>query len=153
MAGFLDTDISSLKGVGPQRAKLFQKLGVADVGGLLRLYPRDYQDWSCPLAIAEAPLDELCVVRAQIVGTPTVTQIKGGRLVIHASADDGQSPLRLTFFNNRYIPRLLLPGHTYLFRGKMTRGRSVYSMTAPDFTAEEKAGSFVPVYPSPRAFP
>lgn len=148
MAGFLDTDISSLKGVGPQRAKLFQKLGAADVGGLLRLYPRDYQDWSCPLAIAEAPSDELCVVRAQIVEIPTVTQIKGGRLVIHASADDGQSPLRLTFFNNRYIPRLLLPGHTYLFRGKMTRGRSVYSMTAPDFIAEEKAGSFVPVYPS-----
>lgn len=148
MSSCFHTSISALKGVGAQRAKLFQKLGVLSLGGLLRLYPRDYQDWSSPLAIAEAPADQLCVVRAQITGAPTVTRVKGNRLVIHAAADDGQSVLRLTFFNNRYIPRLLLPGHTYLFRGRLTRGRSACAMTAPDFVEEGKAQGFVPVYPS-----
>ena len=74
MSSCFHTSISALKGVGAQRAKLFQKLGVHSLGGLLRLYPRDYRDWSSPLAIAEAPADQLCVVRAQITGAPTVTR-------------------------------------------------------------------------------
>ena len=32
--------IQELKGVGPKRAKLFERIGAPSVGALLRLYPR-----------------------------------------------------------------------------------------------------------------
>ena len=40
MSSLFELDIQNCKGVGPQRAKLFRKLGVPTVGDLLRLYPR-----------------------------------------------------------------------------------------------------------------
>ena len=40
--------IQELKGVGPKRAKLFEKIGAPSVGAMLRLYPRAYQDMTAP---------------------------------------------------------------------------------------------------------
>ena len=37
MSSLFELDIQNCKGVGPQRAKLFRKLGVPTVGDLLRL--------------------------------------------------------------------------------------------------------------------
>ena len=61
-----DMDIQKLKGVGKKRAELFGKLGAPTVGDLLRLYPRDYQDWSGVTPISDAGTDEVCVVRGEI---------------------------------------------------------------------------------------
>lgn len=144
----LNQPVSSLKGVGAKRAELFAKLGAASLKDLLHLYPRDYQDWSSPLPIAEAPLDTLCVIRAQVVAAPSVAFAPGSRLIIRITATDGESDVKLTFFNNRYIPNLLLPGHVYLFRGKLSKFRGAWAMTAPDFTAESPSVGIVPVYPS-----
>lgn len=63
--GFPD-NIKYLKGVGEKRAELYQKLGVQSVGALLRLYPRDYLDFTSPYSVSDAPRDTPCVVRAQI---------------------------------------------------------------------------------------
>lgn len=38
----LDTSIRYIKGVGPAKAKLFNKLGVFTVEDLLNYFPRDY---------------------------------------------------------------------------------------------------------------
>ena len=40
----LDAPLTSLPGIGPQRAALFARLNVRTVGELLRLYPRTYED-------------------------------------------------------------------------------------------------------------
>ena len=59
MPSLFETDIRKLKGVGEKRAALFAKLGAPTVGDLLRLYPRDYQDWSEVTPISEAGIDEV----------------------------------------------------------------------------------------------
>ena len=51
MSSLFEKEIQELKGVGEKRVKLFQKLGVPTVGALLRFYPRNYENWSCPLPI------------------------------------------------------------------------------------------------------
>lgn len=38
----LDTPIQYVKGIGPNRAKLFNKLGIFTVQDLLEHYPREY---------------------------------------------------------------------------------------------------------------
>ena len=147
MPSLFDLPIQNLKGVGAKRALLFEKIGAPTVGALLRLYPRDYQDWSQPLPIAQAPLDQLCVVRGVLVRKPAETRIPGGRLMTRCTITDGESDLRLTFFNNKYIPRLLEEGRGYLFRGKIS-SRGGRSMISPEFIPEEKGAAIVPVYPA-----
>ncbi len=140
--------IERLKGVGEKRGELFRRLGVETAWDLLRFYPRDYQDWSQTFPIDEAPRDQLCVVRAKVISAPSMTRVKGGKLLFRLAVTDGDTDLHLTFFNNRYIDRLLLPGKTYLFRGKLGFSAGKYSMTMPEFAAEEKAHGITPVYSS-----
>ena len=42
----IDDPITSVKGIGKIRASYFEKMGVFTVGDLIRLYPRDYLDYS-----------------------------------------------------------------------------------------------------------
>lgn len=52
----LDTPVQYIKGVGPTRAKLFNKLGVFTVRDLLEYYPRE---WVFPIDNIEERLVEI----------------------------------------------------------------------------------------------
>ncbi len=148
MSSLFAMDIQKLKGVGQKRGQLFEKLGAPTVGDLLRLYPRDYQDWTERLPIAQAPLGEVCVVRAEVLRVPSQVRLPGGKLLFRTTATDGETDMQLTFFNNRYIPKLLEEGRTYLFRGKMQRVKGSSAMTSPEFVPEEREQEIVPIYPA-----
>lgn len=148
MPSLFQVDIRKLKGVGEKRARLFAKLGAPTVGDLLRLYPRDYQDWTQVTPIADAPLDEVCVVRGEVLAPPTETRIRGGKLMYRCTVTDGEADMKLTFFNNRYIPSLLKEGETYLFRGRVGSQGRYPAMAAPEFVPEGRGAEIVPVYPA-----
>ncbi len=143
-----DMDIQKLKGVGKKRAELFGKLGAPTVGDLLRLYPRDYQDWSGVTPISDAGTDEVCVVRGEVVAPPTEQRIRGGKLMHRCTVTDGEADMRLTFFNNRYIPGLLKEGETYLFRGRVSYTGRTPAMVSPEFSPEDRSAEIVPIYPA-----
>lgn len=148
MPSLFDMDIRRLKGVGEKKAVLFAKLGAPTVGDLLRLYPRDYQDWSEVCPIAQATEDEVCVVKGEVLQTPSETRIRGGKLVVRCTVTDGEADLKLTFFNNRYIPMLLKEGETYLFRGKVTFTGKSPGMLSPEFVPVDRETEIVPIYPA-----
>ena len=108
MSSLFELDIQNCKGVGPQRAKLFRKLGVPTVGDLLRLYPRAYEDWSQHCLIRDTTLNEVAVVKATVLRRPTEHRVKGGKLLYKTTVTDGDSDMALTFFNNKYIPLSLI---------------------------------------------
>ena len=140
MSSLFELDIQNCKGVGPQRAKLFRKLGVPTVGDLLRLYPRAYEDWSQHCLIRDTSLNEVAVVKATVLRRPTEHRVKGGKLLYKTTVTDGDNDMALTFFNNKYIPTLLREGETYLFRGKVTGTFLRREMLAPGKGALHPAG-------------
>ena len=148
MSSLFELDHQNCKGVGPQRAKLFRKLGVPTVGDLLRLYPRAYEDWSQHCLIRDTTLNEVAVVKATVLRRPTEHRVKGGKLLYKTTVTDGDSDMALTFFNNKYIPTLLREGETYLFRGKVTGTFLRREMLAPEFLPQAKGLSIQPVYPA-----
>ena len=85
MASLFETDIRRLRGVGEKRAQLFAKLGAPTVGDLLRLYPRDYQDWTELTPIADLQEGDISVVRGEVLAPPTEQRIRGGKLMHRAS--------------------------------------------------------------------
>ncbi|PWM21550.1 MAG: ATP-dependent DNA helicase RecG [Collinsella tanakaei] len=146
MASLFEMDLQNVKGVGPKRAELFAKLGIHSAGALLRFYPRAYEDWSSPLPIASAPLENICVIRAFVLHRPTEQRIRKGMTLYKTKVTDGVSDLSLTYFNNPYICDLLQEGKEYLFRGKLTGTLLRREMSAPDFLPADKASPIRPVY-------
>ncbi len=147
MPSLFEKDISTLKGVGPKRAALFQKLGVPTVGDLLRLYPRTYEDWRDTVPIRSTLLNEVNIVKATVLRRPVEQRIRGGMTLYKTTVTDGEDDMQLTFFNNKYVMNLLEEGAVYAFRGKVTGTFTRREMTSPEFVPESRMQDMVPVYP------
>ncbi len=139
-------DICYLKGIGPNRAKLFNKLDVYTVKDLINFYPRTYINWADVKAIDETELDEICVIKATVHDKPSIRMIAGGKQIAKVTVSDDSGDINLTFFNNKYIPMLLKEGETYLFRAKVTGNKRRKEMLSPEFMQESKAVELVPIY-------
>lgn len=142
-----DDDIQYLKGVGPQRAAKFAKLGIKTAGDLLLLYPRNYIDYSQPVPIAAAPYDVPCTVRAEVLSKTGGQRIHGGRQMFKVHCADDTAGLTLTFFNNPYAVNKLEVGKQYLFYGKVGGGFAGRDMVAPTFLPADTNAPLTAVYP------
>ena len=143
------------KGVGEKRAELFEKLGVDSSDALLRYYPREYEDWSNCVSVDEAKAnsEEVCCIRATVSSQVSSVRLRGNLTLYSARAvDDEGKSFRVTFFNNPYIPKMLVKGSVYIFRGKLTSGRNGTEMSSPMFDSEE-CGRIVPVYRATQGLP
>ena len=145
------------KGVGEKRAQLFEKLGVDSSDALLRYYPREYEDWSNCISVEEAKANaeggEVCCIRAIISSQVRSVRLKGNRMLYSARAvDDEGKGFRVTFFNNPYIPKMLVQGSQYIFRGKLFVGSNGAEMTSPMFDSADCA-KIIPVYRATEGLP
>ncbi|MBQ5544214.1 MAG: ATP-dependent DNA helicase RecG [Clostridia bacterium] len=157
MSTMISKPLSNYKGVGGKRAELFNKLGVGSSDALLRYYPREYEDWSDCVSVAEAKAcaesGEICCIRATVTSQVQSVFLRGGKTLYMARAVDGEGkPFRLTFFNNSYIPRMLVKGSEYTFRGKLVMGRNGAEMASPAFS-ENPSPRLVPVYRATEGLP
>lgn len=116
----VDTPIQYLKGVGPSRAKLFEKLSIFTLGDLLCHYPRKYIDYTTPYEIATAPYETACVIKAEVFAKQPSRRLSGGRSLIRVTAGDGTACLELSWFNNPYAAQKLELGTAYYFEGIAT---------------------------------
>ena len=145
------------KGVGEKRAELFAKLGVGSSDALLRYYPREYEDWSDCVSVdtakANAESGEICCIRAT-VAAPVRSVFLSGRRTLYSTraVDDEGKGFRLTFFNNPYIPKMLVQGSEYSFRGKLFVGSNGAEMTSPAFESGA-CDKIIPVYRATEGLP
>ncbi len=142
----LDSDIQYLKGVGERRAGLLKRLGVTTVGGLLRFYPRAYEDWSHIVAIDEAPYDVPCCVKAIVDSKPTGDLIRKGLTIYRTDVTDGKSIMRVTIFNSRYTADKLRAGEEYLFFGRVTGNLWGREMNSPAVEKAQGGDRIRPIY-------
>ena len=68
----LTTQIQYLKGIGPAKAKLFDKLEIATVEDLLHYYPRTYQDRRLGSTPNEYNSDSLVVFKGRVLRTQEI---------------------------------------------------------------------------------
>ena len=146
----LTSPLTALRGIGPQKAKVFEKLEIRTLGDLLRFYPRSYDDRREIRKIADLVPGENACVAAMIASAPTLAHIRRGMDLIKARAVDETGVLELTFFNQSWLKNSLQVGQTYLFYGRAEGSLLRKSMAAPIVEREglgERAGRIVPIYP------
>ncbi len=138
--------------VGDRTAKeLTSRLGVHTVEDLLRHYPRRYYE--------RGELTDLSGLRAgeQATVQATVASVSGRQLraklhKLDVVVTDGHRRLTLTFFNKRYLDKMLPPGTEALFAGTVEAFRGRLTLTNPEVSvgddADSFAGGLLPVYPA-----
>ncbi len=146
----LSTDVRYIKGVGEQRAKALNRLGIYTLRDLIAWFPRRYEDRTQTRRIADLTEGETACVAAMVAAPPTVTHVRKGMDLVKLRAVDESGVLDVTFFNQTWLKDRLQPGETYIFCGKAEGAHQRRKMTAPIVEPEglrEATGRIVPVYP------
>lgn len=140
-------DIKNIKGVGEARATAFRSVGVSTVGELLRFYPRAYEDWSKITPISQCIIGENVCIKGTVMFPVKNERVRGGMLIAKATVTDGDDVFAATFFNNKYIDKMLKSGEEYLFYGKLTLGKfSAREMVSPMFIKASQKMEIRPIY-------
>lgn len=140
-------DIKYVKGVGEARSEGFRSLGVSTVGELLRFYPRAYEDWSNIVPISQCVIGENACIKGTVMFPVKNERVRGGMLIAKATVTDGDDVISATFFNNKYIDKMLKSGEEYLFFGKLTLGKfSAREMVSPMFVKSQQSVEIRPIY-------
>ncbi|MGI6120220.1 MAG: ATP-dependent DNA helicase RecG [Desulfosporosinus sp.] len=120
--------IQYLKGVGPERAKQLQKLGIHNVADLLQYYPRRYEDRRKQL-IAELKDGEMATLEGKVVaGNITNTKIK----VVKLSIVQQGRLFQAIWFNQIHILKQYPVGTQVIVTGKVRWKQQMPEVLATD---------------------
>ena len=145
-----NSPVSTLKGIGEQRERKLQKLGISTIEDLLTHYPREYKDRSEIIKIADLPMDEPSTFLAQI--KEEGQNSRHGRLVYtRMKVYDETGSVGVLWYNQPYMKNSLKMGEWYLFSGNLQKKYGRKEILSPECEriGENFAGGrIIPVYPA-----
>src|SRR4029079_9301626 len=144
---------------GKTATALERAFGMRTVGDLLSHYPRRYARRGELTPISSLPVGEPVTIVAEVkrVNERRMQNRKGSILEVVIS--DGRGDLSLTFFNQSWRGKGLVPGRRGIFAGKVGEYRGTKQLAHPDYelfddeetarlTAEANANLPIPIYPA-----
>lgn len=140
-------DIRYLKGVGEKTARLYNKLGIFTVDDLIRHYPRKYLDYGNTVSVKDAPPDTPVFIKATMITPVKESMIRKGLTLYKCNFSDGETVIRVTIFNNKYLAKALRTFDDYILYGKVEKTFTSASMSSPQIERANKA-EVHPVYPT-----
>jgi ATP-dependent DNA helicase RecG len=151
-SSFLDTPIQYLKGVGPKRASLFSRIGVATVRDLLYLKPRKYLNRKDIKRVRDLVPGEEATVFGEIL-TKGIQETRNGQ-VLKVILKDNTGWMELLWFHLPQLEKLFKVGDQMVASGKVTIFKGIKQMIHPEYEvlsegqAPWRAGRIIPVYPA-----
>jgi len=151
--------------LGGRTAQALQRgFGFRTVGDLLTHYPRRYARRGELTALDQLPLGEPVTIVAQVLDVRERTMRARRGSILEVRIGDGQGILTLTFFNQGWRAKELLPGVRGIFAGKVGDYRGLRQLAHPDYelfdadheavadvgdaSAQAYAKQPIPIYPA-----
>ncbi len=151
MENILSKEIQYIKGVGPNRAKLLNKLGIFNLEDLITYYPRTYEDRNKPTKIAEVQDNKEVLIEAIATSRLEEIRTRNKKIKIYKLiVKDETGTATITWFNQSYLKNIFKIGQTYKFFGKAKRIGSKIEINSPVYDIKEKTkntGRIIPIYP------
>ena len=145
----LDKDVKYIKGVGPTRVLLLNKLGIFTLKDLITYYPRTYEDRSKPKYICECKDGEEVLI--EVVACSGMTNVRlNGKTMQRLMVRDETGLATITWFNQTYLKNKFKIGEKYKFFGKVNIKSGKVMLNSPVFDIEENnknTGRIIPIYP------
>lgn len=145
----LTKDVKYIKGVGPNRVKLLNKLGIFTLYDLITYFPRQHEDRSKPKYIIDVADGEETLIEGICVSKMSEIRIRKGLTIYKILVRDETGVCSITWYNQSYLKGKFIPGNTYRFFGKCNYKRGNLEMNAPVFDDIEKTkntGRIIPIY-------
>ena len=154
----LDTSIKALKGVGPRRNDLYQRLGIATLRDLLYHFPKRHEDRRAFKTISQLVPGEKGTARG-IISSISFFRAKTGTLILQVTVRDQTGVVTGLWFNQPYMRRWFKVGEEIILFGTVDGIGRRFQMAVPEFefipkeaigTAHKTLhmGRVVPIYPA-----
>ena len=117
----LSSPVQYIKGVGPRRARLLDRLGIKTVRDALFYLPYRYEDRSSIKKIAHLRPEEINTVTGKvlkadvIIPNPRRPKLK----IFELAVSDGSGLLRAKWFNQTYLKKIFKPGQEVVLYGSV----------------------------------
>ena len=150
----LDVPLQFLKGVGPQRARLLDRLGLHTVWDALNGLPRRYEDRRHVVPFRKLRVGEVQATGGAVVGVSPPPRGRP-RVPLTVLFRDASGFFSGLWFNQPYLAQVFKRGQRVFLYGKVVqgRGRGPLTMQNPEFEIVEDdeeaslhVGRIVPVY-------
>lgn len=144
----LNKDIQYLKGIGPNRKLLFNRLGIYTINDLITYFPRGYEDRSLFKTISELVEGDAVCVKVETTSKVRSIRTRNKLMIYKLLVKDNTGVITCIWFNNKYVENIKAE-HEYIMYGKVTRQGSELVITQPEYeelNANNKTGRIVPVY-------
>ncbi|MBS0210399.1 MAG: ATP-dependent DNA helicase RecG [Planctomycetes bacterium] len=149
-ADVLATPVQYLRGVGPQRAELLERLGLRTARDVLFYFPRDYQDLSDLNTIDDLAENVLLRVRAEVLEVES-RRGRNGRTVLGLLLKVGPATVNAVWFNQPFLRDRFAVGQQLLLIGKARFRGGVWQFSHPSTSIieaepDEDLPNMLPVY-------
>ncbi|MFH1846921.1 MAG: ATP-dependent DNA helicase RecG [Candidatus Omnitrophota bacterium] len=147
--------IRYVKGVGPKKSDLFEKLGIDTVSDLFYYLPRRYEDRSRILEIKDLKPDESAAVIGKVAKISGFTARTGTRIFeMTITGSDSNRRLSAVWYNQPFMRKMFSVGQTVLLYGKveirqrLQMSHPVFEILQEDWQKQDslEIGRIVPVY-------
>ena len=147
----LNQDVKYVKGVGPNRVILLNKLNIYTLKDLITYYPREYEDRSKAVNISdtvdgmETLIEAVCVSKVNEIRTS-----RKNMTIYKLLVRDDTGSMVITWYNQSYLKQRFKQGEKYHFFGKITKKDGIIQMVSPTFDnigETKNTGKIIPIYP------
>ncbi len=129
----LAAPVSSVWGVGGERARLLARLDIFTIEDLLLHKPRRYEDRRKFLPIRELKFKEAATVRGKIVAAGIKRFRRGARSMFECVFDDGSASLHCRWWQlQAWMPDWYAVGREFLIYGKLDDEKKPRTFTHPE---------------------
>ncbi len=146
----LDSPITVLKGISSALAAKFTKLGVKTIREMLYFFPHRHLDYTQRKPISELEVDKEQTIIATV--WEAHTKVLGGRKGTEATVADNTRTIRVVWFNQPYIAKMLRTNTNIVISGKVSLfGDTEKVFRSPEWELLESedlihTGRLVPLY-------
>jgi len=142
--------IQYVKGVGPKKAKLLNKIGIRTVEDIIYYFPRTYEDRREIKKISALEDGEKANLRVVVCGNPKIYRPRRNMSIIKIPVKDDTGIMNLTWFNQDYIVNNIRVGEIINVVGKIKKYGNQIEMQNPAYEKKaevgKKTGRIIPIY-------
>ena len=144
-------EVKFVKGVGPNRVALLNRLGIYTLEDLITYYPRTHEDRSIPKKIIDLLHGEEALIEAIPVSRMSEIKIRRNFTMYKLIVRDDTGTCQITWYNQTYLKNMFKVGEKYKFFGKVNKKFNKVDMISPVFDSEnslKNTGKIIPIYPT-----
>lgn len=146
----LNENVQYIKGVGENRAKLLNKLGIHTLKDLITYYPRLHEDRSKVKKIVELEESKESLIEVIITSRMQIVSTKNKLKICKILARDETGTCQIVWYNQPYLKEKFKYGNKYKFFGNVKEIGNLVQIISPVYDEEginKNTGKIIPIYP------